>query len=296
MKKFGFVSISGRANVGKSTILNGLLNEKIAIVSAKPETTRDNIRGILTDKDCQCVFIDTPGIGRPHDLLGKIMLSRAQSSLMETDIVLFVTDKNQAFGKEDQNIRGRLPEPESGKKVILVINKVDKVKDKKLLLPLMNKACDFYPFDEIVPISALSGKDIETLLRIIKKYLPEGSFHYEEDDLTDKSSEFMIREIIREKILSGTFEEIPHAIAIMIDEIKEEKGKVNVSATIFVERVSQKSIIIGSGGAMLKKIGTEARKDIEKLILKKVRLNLWVKVYDKWKKNPSALRELGYTD
>jgi len=282
--------------VGKSTILNGLLKEKIAIVSAKPETTRDNIRGILTDKDCQCVFIDTPGIGRPHDLLGKIMLSRAQSSLMETDIILFVTDKNQAFGKEDQNIRGRLPEPAIGKKVILVINKIDKVKDKKLLLPLMNKACDFYPFDEIVPISALSGKDLEILLRIIKKYLPEGPFHYEEDDLTDKSSEFMIREIIREKILAGTFEEIPHAIAIMIDEIKEEKGKLNVYATIFVERVSQKSIIIGSGGAMLKKIGTEARKDIEKLLSKKMRLNLWVKVYDKWKRNPSALRELGYTD
>lgn len=282
--------------MGKSTILNGLLEEKVAIVSPRPETTRDNIRGILTRKDCQCVFIDTPGIHRPHDLLGKIMLSRAQSSLMETDIVLFVTEKHQAFGKEDQHIRGRLSSPESGKKVILVINKVDRVKNKKLLLPLMQKARDFYPFDAVVPICALKGEDLQTLLKVIETYLPEGPFHYEDEDLTDKSMEFMIREIIREKILGGTYEEIPHSIAVMVDEIKEEKGKINVYATIFVERTSQKSIIIGSGGAMIKKIKTAARKDIKKLFSKKVTLNLWVKVSDKWKRNPAALRELGYVD
>lgn len=282
--------------MGKSTILNGFLKEKVAIVSPKPETTRDNIRGILTHKDCQCVFIDTPGLHRPHDLLGKIMLSRAQSSLMETDIVLFVTEKHQAFGKEDQHIRGRLPKIESGKKVILVINKVDKVKNKKLLLPLMKKARDFYPFDEIVPVCALKDEDLQMLLKVIESYLPEGPFHYEKEDLTDKSMEFMIREIIREKILGETYEEIPHSIAVMIDEIKEKKGNVSVYATIFVERTSQKSIIIGSGGAMIKKIKTAARRDIKKLLSKKVSLDLWVKVSDKWKRNPAALRELGYTD
>jgi len=224
------------------------------------------------------------------------MLSRAQSSLMETDIILFVTEKHQAFGKEDLHVRGRLPKPESGKKVVLVINKVDKVKNKKLLLPLMKKARDFYPFDEIVPICALKDEDLETLLKTIESYLSEGPFHYEEEDLTDKSMEFMIREIVREKILAGTYEEIPHSIAIMVDEIKEEKGKVNVYATIFVERVSQKSIIIGSGGTMIKKIKTAARKDIKKLLSKKVSLDLWVKVSDKWKRNPAALRELGYVD
>jgi len=296
MKKFGFVSISGQPNVGKSTILNGLLNEKLAIISKKPETTRDNIRGILTHKNCQTVFIDTPGIHKPHDLLGRIMLTRAQSSLMESDIILFVTEKKFAFGREDQNIQRRLPEQKKDKKVILVINKVDRLKNKKLLLPLIKEAKNFYDFDEIVPMSALKSKDLETLLKVIESYLPEGPFHYEEDDLTDKNEEFMMRELIREKILSMTYEEIPHSIAVCIDEIKEEKGKLNIYATIFVERTSQKSIIIGSGGAMLKKIGTSARKDMEHHLEKKIRLNLWVKVHENWKRNPSALRELGYAD
>ncbi|MFH1395075.1 MAG: GTPase Era [Candidatus Omnitrophota bacterium] len=297
MKKFGFVSISGQPNVGKSTILNGILKEKLAIISKKPETTRDNIRGILTQKDSQIVFIDTPGIHKPHDLLGKIMLTRAQSSLMESDIILFVTEKNYAFKSEDQNIRNRLPAPNEGKKVILVINKIDKLKDKRLLLPLIEQASEFYPFDEIVPICALKATDLDKLLKIIITHLSEGPFHYPEEELTDKTEDFLISEIIREKILSLTYEEVPHSIAVAIEDILENKNNtLSVHAVIYVERTSQKSIIIGSGGNMMKKIKKSARTDIERILSKKISLNLWVKVYDKWKKDPAALQELGYSD
>ncbi|MFH1309794.1 MAG: GTPase Era [Candidatus Omnitrophota bacterium] len=297
MKKFGFVSISGQPNVGKSTILNGILKEKLAIISKKPETTRDNIRGILTQKNHQIVFIDTPGIHKPHDLLGKVMLTRAQSSLMESDIILFVTEKYSAFKPEDQNIRNRLPEPNKDKKVILVINKIDKLKDKRLLLPLIEQASEFYPFDEIVPICALKDKDLDKLLNIILTHLPEGPFHYPKEEFTDKTEDFLISETIREKILALTYREVPHSIAVAIEEIQENKNNtLSIHAVIYVERASQKSIIIGSGGSMMKKIKKSARADIEHILSKKISLNLWVKVYDKWKKDPTALQELGYSD
>ena len=298
MKKFGFVSISGQPNVGKSTILNGLLQEKLAIISDKPETTRDNIKGILTEKNSQIIFTDTPGIHKPHNLLGKVMISRAQSSMLESDIILFITEKHFAFNESDMRIIHYLPEDKKDQKVILVINKVDKVKDKKQLLPLMQQAQKTYPFDEIVPISALKQKDLDSLLTVIKKHLPEGPFHYPEDQLTDKSNSFHIQEIIREKILTTTYEEIPHSVAITIDEMYENKKdqKTEISATIHVERTSQKSIIIGKSGAMIKKIGELARKDIQALLEKHVYLTLWVKVSEKWKKSPSALRDMGYVD
>ncbi|MFH1798195.1 MAG: GTPase Era [Candidatus Omnitrophota bacterium] len=298
MQKCGFVAISGQPNVGKSTILNGFLREKVAIVSPRPETTRDNIRGVLTEKVCQIVFIDTPGIHKPHDLLGKIMISRAQSTLMESDIILFITEKKTAFNKDDENILRRLPDPAQEKKVIFVINKVDQVKDKKLLLPLMKKAQNFYPFCEIVPICGLKQADLNQLLEIIKTFIPEGPFMYPEEYLTDKNEDFMIQEIIREKILSSTYEEIPHSVAVVVDNMTKEKTKktLKIYATIFVERTSQKSIIIGKNGSMLKKVGQLARKDIETLLSKHVYLNLWVKVSEKWKRDPEALREMGYTD
>lgn len=298
MQRSGIVAISGQPNVGKSTILNGFLKEKVAIVSKRPETTRDTIRGIFTEKDCQIVFIDTPGIHKPHDLLGKTMLSRAQGVLMEADIVLFVTEKKYAFDKDDNNILTRLPDPKKDKKCIFVINKVDKVKDKKALLPLIEKASKIYPFDEIVPICALKQKNLDGLLGTIKSYLPEGEFLYPEQQLTDKTNEFMIQELIREKILELTHKEIPHSVGVVIDKMKEEKKKnlFKIYATIFVERTSQKSIIIGKGGVMIKKIGQLARVDIEELLSKHIYLDLWVKVKDKWKKDPNALREMGYTD
>ncbi|MFH1306012.1 MAG: GTPase Era [Candidatus Omnitrophota bacterium] len=297
-KKFGTVTIAGQPNVGKSTLLNGLLGEKIAITSKKPETTRDNIRGIYTEKNCQIVFLDTPGMHKPHDLLGKVMLTRVSSSLMESDIILFVTEKKTALNKEDENILHRLPSPKGNKKVIFVINKADKVRNKEILLPLIKKAADRYPFDEIIPMCAFRQADLDKLLGIVKSYLSDEPFLYPEDQLTDKTDTFMIREIIREKVLEMTRREVPHSVAVVIDEMTEEEERkmLSIYATVFVERTSQKSILIGKNGAMMKKIGTAARPDIEKLLSRRVYLNLWVKVSEKWKKNPNALREMGYVD
>ena len=298
MQRSGFVAISGQPNVGKSTILNGFLQEKLAIVTKKPETTRDNIRGILTEEDCQIIFVDTPGIHKPHDLLGRVMLTRAQSTLMESDIILMVTEKKFAFNDEDMIIIDRLPPPKKSQRVFLVINKTDEVKDKRMILPIMEKAQEFYPFDEIVPISALDAGDLERLLKLIKAYLPEGPLLYPEDQLTDRSDQFLVQELIREKVLTETFEEVPHAVAVTVEEMKEdkEKGTLHIHATIYVERTSQKSIVIGKSGAKIKKIGELARADIERLLSRHVYLELWVKVYEKWKKDPEALREMGYTD
>ncbi|MFH1665486.1 MAG: GTPase Era [Candidatus Omnitrophota bacterium] len=294
----GFIAIAGQPNVGKSTLLNGFLKEKLAIISKKPETTRDNIRGILTEKDCQIVFIDMPGIHKPHDLLGRLMLTRAQSSLMEADIILFLTEKRIAFDQDDKRILNRLPKAEEGKKVILVVNKVDRVKDKTVLLPLIEEAMKLYPFEAIVPMSALKEKDVDKLLKALKPLLPEGPQLYPEDQYTDRTEEFLIQEMIREKILESTFEEVPHSVAVVIDEMKEnpEQKRFDIFVTIYVERTSQKSIIIGKNGEMMKKIGQLARKDIESLLSRHVYLTLWVKVREKWKKDPAALRDLGYSD
>lgn len=297
MQKSGFVAISGQPNVGKSTILNGFLKEKLAIVSKKPETTRDNIRGILTEKDCQVIFVDTPGIHRPKNLLGKVMLTRAQSTIMESDIILLITEKKLALNEEDINIFNRLPDPKGDKKVFFVINKTDRVKDKKLLLPVIEKAQKLYPFDEIVPLCALKQSDLDELLKLIRSYLPEGPLLYPEEQLTDKSEQFIIQELIREKILTETYEEVPHSVAVIVDEMTEDKkGTLQIHATIFVERASHKAIIIGKGGEMMKEIGKLARKEIEQFLSRHVYLNLWVKVYEKWKKDPNALRDMGYSD
>ena len=298
MTKAGFVSISGQPNVGKSTLLNALIGEKVAIVSPKPETTRDNIRGILTEGDSQIIFIDTPGLHKPHDLLGRIMVTRAESSILEADIILFLTEARFALGKEDGHIIARLPDPKEKKTVILVINKVDRVRDKKSLLPLMEKAGKVYPFNEIIPMCSLKEEDIERLKKTLKNYLPEGPFLYPEDELSDKSERFMIQEIIREKILLETFEEIPHSVAVVIDHMEEDEnnGPLRIFATIFIERDSQKPIIIGKGGMKLKEIGRLARIDVEEMLSRKIHLELWVKVQDKWKKDPNALREMGYSD
>ncbi len=298
MTKSGFVAICGQPNVGKSTIINGLVKEKIAITSAKPETTRDNVRGMLSEGDTQIIFVDTPGIHKPHDLLGKTMLARAESSIMESDIILFVTEKRTAFNKDDQNIRDRLTVSARDKKVILVVNKVDKVRNKTTLLPLISKAEKFYPFSDILPMCAFKKPDLEKLLGLVKTYLPEGPFFYPEEQLTDRDDTFMIREIIREKALELTFREVPHSVAVTIEEMEEKSpgGMLEISAVIFVERTSQKAILIGKKGEMMKKIGEAARKDIQRLLGRKVWLTLWVKVAEKWKKNPSSLRELGYSE
>ncbi|MBU0571746.1 MAG: GTPase Era [Candidatus Omnitrophica bacterium] len=296
MEKSGYVAIAGQPNVGKSTLLNGLLKKKLAIISRRPETTRDNIRGILTEKNLQIIFTDTPGIHRPHNLLGKVMLTRAQSSLLEADIILLVTEKRFALGSGDMNIISRFPEQKEGKTVILVINKVDRIKQKRALLPIIEGAKKKYPFAEIIPMSALDACDLEKLMSVIKSYLPEQPFLYPKDQLTDKSDEFMIQEIIREKILTKVYEEVPHSVAVVVTDTQEDEKTelLNISATIFVERTSQKPIIIGKSGMMIRNIGKLARVEIEELLNRRVYLDLWVKVRDKWKKDPNALEEMGY--
>ena len=298
MYKSGFIAILGQPNVGKSTLLNGLLKEKLAIISSKPETTRDNIRGIYTDDECQIIFVDTPGIHKPHDLLGKLMLSRAKSTIMESDAIIFITEAHKAMDPKDINILSNLPSPDEDKNVYLIINKVDRMKNKKGLLPIMKKASELYPFKEIIPISALKNEDSQRVLDIVKADLPEGDKLYPEEYLTDRDESFIVQEIIREKILKNTHEEIPHSVGVVIDEMKlnSKKNLYNIYATIYVERISQKSIIIGKNGAMLKTIGQQSRSEIEDMLSKKVYLNLWVKVFEKWKKDPKGLKELGYTD
>ncbi|MBD3379079.1 MAG: GTPase Era [Candidatus Omnitrophica bacterium] len=296
MKRSGFVAIAGQPNVGKSTMLNGFLMEKVAIISPRPETTRDIIKGIYTEDSCQIVFLDTPGIHKPHDLLGKVMLSRAQSSLMDSDIILFVTEKRLAFNDNDMKILDRLPEKKEGKTVLLVINKIDRVRDKSLILPMMDKAQKLYPFDEIVPVCAKKRSDLVYLLKIIKRYLPEGEFLYPEDELTDRGTSFLIQEIVREKVLLLAREEVPHSVAVVVDELKEEDGVLTAYTTVFAERAGQKAIIIGKNGEMIKKIRRYAETDIQNLFGRKIALDLWVKVHEKWKKDPHALREMGYTD
>ncbi|MBF0494175.1 MAG: GTPase Era [Candidatus Omnitrophica bacterium] len=296
MKRSGLVAICGRPNVGKSTLLNNLVGKKVSIISPKPETTRDNIRGILTEKDTQIVFIDTPGIHKPHDLLGKIMLTRAQSSLMEADIILFLIEEGGAFRDDDMNIIERLPKPEEHKPVVLIINKSDMIKKKEAILPLIEKAVKLYPFKEIIPMSAKNAKHIEEMLRTVRSYLKEGEFVFPESSFTDKGEEFMAEEIIREKILECTRHEIPHASAVNITRFtkKAETNKIHIEATIFIEKSSQKGIVVGKGAEMIKKIREMSQKEIQKALNCKVRLELWVDVKEKWKNNPESLADIGY--
>ncbi|MEK6732206.1 MAG: GTPase Era [Candidatus Omnitrophota bacterium] len=304
MFKAGKVAIIGRPNVGKSTLLNALVKEKVCIVSEKPETTRDNIQGIISDRDFQVVFVDTPGIHRPKNLLGKLMVRKAQSSLMETDLNLVLIDAHSGIIKEDIEIFDLLPE----KLNILIINKIDGI-DRRHILPIIEKAHKFN-FKEIIPISALKKDGTDLVFKKILEYLPEGFPFFPDDQLTDKNERFIVQEIIREKTLEITYQEVPHSIAVVVEEMKERppspsplpqmgerikvRGTVYIRANIYCEKESQKGIIIGDGGKMLKKIGEFSRKDIENFLQKKVFLDLWVKVYKNWRKDPFALKNLGY--
>ncbi|MBF0216216.1 MAG: GTPase Era [Candidatus Omnitrophica bacterium] len=294
MTKCGYIAIAGQPNVGKSTLINGLMKKKVAIISEKPETTRDAICGILTEGDSQMIFIDTPGIHKPKNLLGKIMTTQARSSVLEADIILFLIEKRAAFTREDMNIISLLPEKKDKKTVILIINKTDRIKDKPSLLPLMEKAARLYPFDEIVPMSALDQKHIDALHSLITKYLPEKDHIFASDKITDRDEDFMTKEIIREKILIESYDEVPHSVAVTIDQKNDEGTIIRIHATIIVERESQKTIIIGKNGSMIKKIGTSARRELEKLLNKRVYLDLWVKPVKDWKKDTEALRDVGY--
>jgi GTP-binding protein Era len=287
----GFVSIIGRPNVGKSTLLNSLLGEKVAIVTPKPQTTRNRIIGIKTLPGAQIIFIDTPGIHKPRHRLGETMVKTALDALKEVDIILFMVEPHD-LGGEDKFIIELLKKTQTP--VFLLINKIDIVKKLKLL-PFIDSFKDLYPFQEIIPLSALKHDGIDLLMEKVCDYLPHGPKYYPDDILTDQLEKFMVSEIIREKAIEMTEEEVPYSIAIEISEWKErENGLIFIRSNIYVERDSQKGIIIGKGGKMLKSIGTAARIDIEKLLNTKVFLELWLKVRKGWRDDKKVLKELGY--
>lgn len=289
--KSGFVALIGRPNVGKSTLLNYLVGQKVAIMSPQPQTTRNKISGIYTDDQEQIVFIDTPGIHKPKNKLDDFMDKSSYSALDEVDVVLFMVEPEPA-GKGDQYIAELLKKIK--KPVFLVINKIDKVHPDELL-SIIDSYKNLGDFAEIVPISASQGNNVSELIKTIAKYLPEGPQFYDADQFTDRPEYFIVAELIREQVLKLTHEEVPHATAVVVDRMRDhEGGKLQVEATIYVERPGQKGIIIGKKGQMLKQIGIAARQEIEALLGEKVNLRLWVKVQKNWRSDPVFLKSIGY--
>lgn len=288
----GFVAIIGRPNVGKSTLMNNLIGQKIAIMSDKPQTTRNKIHGVYTKDDMQIVFLDTPGIHKPNSKLGNYMMKSAESALREVEAVMFLIDASEPIGGGDRYIIEQLQKVKTP--VFLVINKLDKVDPESLMKTIM-KYKDLCNFAEIVPISALNGNNITTLMEQLGKYLPEGPQYYPADQVTDHPEQFVCAEMIREKILHLTRDEIPHSIAVNIEDMRvQDNGVVYIGAVVFVERDSQKGIIIGKRGALLKEVGKNARIDIENLLGSKVFLEIWVKVKKDWRNQDRVLNDLGF--
>lgn len=288
----GFVAIVGRPNVGKSTLLNQFLGEKIAIVSPKPQTTRNRITGIRTTPGCQIVFLDTPGIHRAHSLMNRRMVEVALKTLREVEVALWLLDAREGTRREDEDIARTLKE--SRATTLILLNKMDLISRGKLL-PLMERCSVLLPEREIIPISALKGENVSLVLEQIEKFLPAGPRYYPEGEVTDQTERFVASEIIREKIFLLTREEIPYGTAVSIDEFaeKEEKNLVVIKATIHVEREAHRPILIGKKGAMLKEIGIQARGELESLLGCKLFLELFVKVQRGWTQDPHALTELG---
>lgn len=291
--KSGFVSLIGRPNVGKSTLLNTIVNEHIAITSNKAQTTRNIIQGIYNEKDCQIVFVDTPGIHKPVNRLGRVMNKQSYSFIKDVDVVLFVVDVKEGIGKGDKWIIENLSKTEAP--VILVLNKIDIVSDEVLLMTI-NEYKDLFPFAEIVPTSGLKKDNIKRLINVIKKYLTDDFKYFEDGVITSNSIRFMAAEIVREKILNLTEDEIPHSITCYCVKYEENKNIININIDIIVDRDNIKKIIIGKGGAMLKEIGSLARKDLESFLDKQVYLELYVKTIKNWNDKENYLNELGFLD
>jgi GTP-binding protein Era len=289
----GFVSLIGRPNVGKSTLLNTLINQKIAITSNKPQTTRNIIQGIYNEDGYQIVFVDTPGIHKPLNKLGKVLNKEAQSLTKDVDVVLFIVDAKDGIGAGDKKIIESLKGTNSP--VILVLNKIDKMNDNEILKAITDYK-DLYDFAEIVPISALQSNNVITLLNVIKKYLTDNMRYFDEDMITSSSLNFMVSEFVREKIFRMTEEEIPHSITCITSKYEEKKDIVNITVDIIVDRDSIKKIVIGKQGQLLKTVGIEARKDIQDLIGKKVYLELYVKTIKNWRDKEKYLNELGFNE
>ena len=291
--KSGFVGIFGRPNVGKSTLINSLIGEKIAITSNKAGTTRNNIQGIYTDEESQIVFIDTPGIHKPKHKLGKLLNDEAYVSIDDVDIILYLIDVTEEFGRGDEFVLDKIKE--ANKDTFLILNKIDKIR-KDSLFKMIDKYSKIYDFKEIIPISALKKDNINDLIKTLKKYLPDEVKYYPDNDITNTSLEFRITEIIREKILRNTNDEVPHSVNCVIEEYIEKKDKVIINAVVITERDSVKSIIIGKNGNMLKEIGTKSRMDIESMLGKKVYLSLFVKTIKNWRDKEKYLKEFGFFD
>lgn len=293
MFKSGFVSVIGRSNVGKSTLLNRILGEKLTIISDKPQTTRNKIQLIYTDENMQAIFLDTPGIQTPKNKLGDYMLKVSMSTLNEVDVITYIVDTTEEIGKLDSEIIKKLKLVNT--KIILLINKTDKISSDNV-----NEIVEMYSkvgiFEEIIPISALNGDNVEGYLTSLNNNLPEGPMYYDKDSVTDQPIRQIVQELIREKALINLSDELPHGIAITIEKFKERQDKnlIDIDATIIVEKKSHKGMVIGKKGSMIKKIGTDARIDIEQLLGSKVNLKLWVKIDEEWRNKDSRLRYLGY--
>ncbi|AVQ36082.1 GTPase Era [Staphylococcus kloosii] len=292
--KSGFVSIIGRPNVGKSTFVNRVIGHKIAIMSDKAQTTRNKIQGVMTEEDAQIIFLDTPGIHKPKHKLGDYMMRVAKNTLSEIDAIMFMVNVDEGIGRGDEFIMEMLKSVKTP--VFLVLNKIDLVHPDKLM-PIIEEYQTYMDFTEIVPMSALEGHNVDHFLGVLKSYLPEGPKYYPDDQISDHPEQFVVGELIREKILHLTSEEIPHAIGVNVDRmVKEDEDRVRIEATIFVERDSQKGIVIGKGGKKLKEVGKRARQDIERLLGSKVYLELWVKVQKDWRNKVNFIRQMGYVE
>lgn len=292
--KSGFVAVIGRPNVGKSTLINKIIGQKVAITSDKPQTTRSRIQCILTQDDAQIIFLDTPGIHKPKFKLGEYMLKAAEGTLKEVDAIFFVIDATEKFGGGEKYILERLSA--TSKPVILVVNKIDLL-DREKLLPIIADYSTRRNFAAVVPISAAEGINLDALIDEAKKFLPEGVQYYPADMVTDQPERLIIAELIREKILHATQDEVPHSIAVDLEEFTErDNGTIFIRATIYVERDSQKGILIGKSGSMLKQIGAASRPEIEMLLGAKIFLDLWVKVKRDWRNSIGALQSFGLKD
>lgn len=294
MTKSGYIAIVGRPNVGKSTLMNRILRQKLSITCRKPQTTRHQIVGVKTEGDVQAIYVDTPGIhDRNERAINRAMNRAATSVLNDVDVVIFIVEALKWTTLESSIVQrfSYLNVP-----VILVVNKVDQVKPKANLLPFMAEVSTKYDFASVMPVSAKSGQQVEELEKLVATYLPENEFIYDEDQLTDRSERFLVSEIIREKLMRTMGQEVPYQLTVQIDQFKhdDEKNIIDISATILVERATQKSMIIGGQGGRLKQIGSDARKDIELLLDSKVYLQLWVKVKEGWSDDDHALKSLGY--
>lgn len=292
--KCGFVSLVGRPNVGKSTLLNSLLGMKLAITSNVSGTTRNVIQGIYNDPSSQIIFIDTPGIHKPNHKLGSLMNKKAYNNTIGVDVILFLIDISKGFGKGDQFILNKIKDKDVP--VFLLLNKIDQVKDKTILLKKINELKSLYDFAEIIPISAMKKDNIDVLINCIKKRLPEMDKIYSDEDLTNVSTRFILSELVREKVLELTREEIPHSVTCYVENYEEDEDLVHVQILVVVDRDNLKKIIIGKSGSMLKKIGTMARKDMEKFLGKKVFLETYVKTLKNWRDEEKYFLELGLKD